>query len=120
MTVAGGGDVLVVLCTVPSTAADALVEALLREALAACVNSLGPVRSRYRWQGRIETAEEVLLVIKTRADLGPALQARIRQLHPYDVPEVLQLAVADGLPAYLDWVRSSVRPASGPPAPEQR
>ncbi len=100
---------LVVLCTVPAAAVDAVVEPLLHERLCACVGSLGGLRSRYRWQGAIETADEVQLVIKTAAHLGPALRARLLELHPYDVPEILELAVADGLPAYLDWIRDSVR-----------
>ena len=58
----------------------------------------------YRWQGAVERADEVMLVIKTRAERLPALSARIRSLHPHELPEVLAVAITDGLPAYLQWI----------------
>jgi periplasmic divalent cation tolerance protein len=69
------------------------------------VNLLPGVRSIYRWQGQLEEAGEVLLVVKTRADRCAALAARIQALHPYELPEVLELAASGGSEAYLDWVR---------------
>jgi periplasmic divalent cation tolerance protein len=102
-------DVVVLLCTVPPAQADAVVEPLLQEQLVACVNLVGPIRSRYRWQGAVEEGEEMLLILKTCRQLLPALQARLLQLHPYQVPELLELPVLGGLPAYLQWVRDSVR-----------
>lgn len=103
-----------VLCTAPPERAAAITGPLLAEGLCACVNELGPVRSRYLWQGKVEEAVEVLLLIKTRSDLVPALRKRIVELHPYQVPEVLEFAASGGLQAWLDWVGSSVRASERP------
>jgi periplasmic divalent cation tolerance protein len=98
-----------VLCTAPAASAAAITGPLLAEGLCACVNELGPVRSRYRWEGKVEEAEEVLLLIKTSSELLGALRQRIGELHPYQVPEVLEFAATGGLPQYLAWVKGSVR-----------
>jgi len=93
--------------------AEQLAEALVAERLAACVNVLGPVTSVYRWEGRVERDEEVLLFIKTtRAGVAP-LQTRVLELHPYDTPEFLAFEVGAGSAGYLDWVAGSVA-AAGP------
>lgn len=107
----GHADVVVLLCTVPPERAEDFVDALLRERLIACANCIGPVQSRYLWKGSIEKAAETLLVMKTCRDRVPALEQRVAQLHPYDVPELLELGVEGGLEAYLGWVRDSVGPA---------
>ncbi|MEI7443992.1 MAG: divalent-cation tolerance protein CutA [Burkholderiales bacterium] len=110
-------DVTIVLTTVPDAAcADRIARALVDERLAACVTALGPARSTYRWQGAVESAEELPLLIKTTADAWPALRERLRALHPYEVPEMLAWRAADGWPAYLDWVRGEVGPAVRPDA----
>jgi len=101
-------DVMIVLTTVPDAA-------LVGERLAACVTALGPARSTYRWQGAVESADELPLLVKTTAAGWPALRARLRELHPYDVPEMLALRVADGWPAYLDWVRVESDRGAGAP-----
>jgi len=98
-----------------STAPDAdtaarIARALVEERLAACVNLVPAVRSIYRWRDRIEDAAEVLLVIKTRAERVEALAARLRALHPYELPELVALPVADGLAPYLDWVAAEAAP----------
>lgn len=99
-------EVRVVLVTAPDAAvAERLARTLVEERLAACVNALPGVRSVYRFEGRVEDANEVLLVVKTRADRSAALAARVRELHPYALPEVLELGAAGGSPEYLDWVR---------------
>ena len=85
------------------TAARTLVE----EKLAACGNIVPGVESIYRWEGKVETGAEVLVIFKTTVGSYPALEARVRTLHPYEVPEVLAVRVADGLPAYLRWVEES-------------
>jgi periplasmic divalent cation tolerance protein len=104
-------EVLLVLTTVPDAqAARRIAEALVGERLAACVTALGPARSTYRWQGAIEVADEMPLLVKTTAARWPALRERLRALHPYDVPEMLALRAADGWPAYLDWVRAQSAP----------
>ncbi|WP_434514621.1 divalent-cation tolerance protein CutA [Dechloromonas sp. ARDL1] len=84
--------------------ANAIALAIVEEKLAACVNILPRVQSIYRWQGSVESAAEIPLLIKTTADNYPALEARITTLHPYDVPEIIALPIARGLPAYLNWV----------------
>ncbi len=102
---------LICLCTCPDHAtAQRLATALVEERLAACVNLLPDVHSVYRWQGQVERADEVLLLAKTTADRFEALCARIKSLHPAELPEVLAVEAAAGLPAYLDWVTAQTRP----------
>lgn len=97
--------VLIVYCSCPDDAvADAIVRVLVDERLAACVTALPRVRSTYRWQGRVESADETLLMIKTTSERLEALTARIAALHPYELPEVLAVETAGGLPPYLDWI----------------
>ena len=104
-------SVLVAYCTCPDAAsADAIAQALVAERLAACVNRLPGVRSTYRWQGAVEQADEVLLLIKTTAARVDALAARLRQLHPYELPELVAVEARAGLPDYLQWVAASTTP----------
>jgi periplasmic divalent cation tolerance protein len=106
-----GASIEVVLCTVPSSAvAEQIAHALLDERLVACVNVIPGVRSLYRWEGAIEEAQEQLLVMKTARDRYAALEARIRQLHPYEVCEVIALDVTSGSAPYLAWVTGETRP----------
>lgn len=101
---------LLVLTNLPDRpAAEALANALVEARLAACVNILAPCRSVYRWQGAIEAAEEVPLLIKTSSERYAALETAIRSHHPYTLPEVIALPVVQGLPAYLAWVNSETR-----------
>ena len=103
-------SVLIVYCTCPDTAtADALAQALVSERLAACVNVTPGMRSTYRWQGRIERSDEVLLLIKTTRDRLDALIARVQALHPHELPEVIAVEAAGGLAPYLDWVAEQTR-----------
>ena len=96
---------LIALTTVPDEAAGVkIANALVAERLAACVNILPQMQSIYRWQGRIESASERLLLMKTTRDCYAALQRRVGELHPYDVPELVAVAIAAGLPAYLQWL----------------
>jgi len=102
-------EALVVLVSIPADGtADDIGVRLVTAGLAACVHRLPAGRSVYRWQGAVETADEVVLIIKTTRAAYPALEAAVRNAHPYDVPEILALAVADGLPAYLLWLAESV------------
>jgi periplasmic divalent cation tolerance protein len=101
-------ELLLVQSTCPPEVAEQLAQTLVAESLAACVSQLGPLRSSYRWQGKVESSSETLLLIKTTAAAYPALQQRLRQLHPYDVPEIIARPIKDGLPAYLQWLRDSV------------
>ena len=96
---------LLVLTNLPDQAsARALATTLVSERLAACVNLLAPCRSIYRWQGAIESAEEVPLLIKTTTERYPALEAAIRAGHPYELPEIIAVPIDHGLPEYLAWV----------------
>jgi periplasmic divalent cation tolerance protein len=100
-------SVLLVLCTHPDpAAAETLAATLVERRLAACVNVLPGLRSVYRWQGRVERATEVLLLIKTSADRFETLKETIVSLHPYSLPEVIAFESKDGLDRYLDWVRT--------------
>jgi len=107
-------DVLLAFCTCPDEAAAArIARALVDERLASCVNRLPGVRSTYRWQGAVHDDAEVLLLIKTTRGRLPALRERLPALHPYELPELIAVEVAGGLPAYLDWVAAGVAPAAG-------
>lgn len=106
-------DVVVVLCTVPDADTGARIgRALVDERLAACVNVLPGLRSIYRWEGKVADDAEALCLIKTRPALYPALRDRIAALHPYQVPEILALPLADGNAAYLAWVLESTTTGS--------
>lgn len=99
------GEVLLVLTNLPDEAsAEVLAQHLVEHRLAACVNRLAPARSIYRWQGRVEQASEIPLLIKTTRERYAAVEAAVRALHPYDVPELVAVPVEIGLAAYLDWV----------------
>lgn len=96
---------VVVLTNAPDRAvAQQIADALIARRLAACVNILGECTSVYRWQGAVETAAEVPLIIKTSAAHYSDVEAAIRSLHPYELPEIIAMPVTHGLPAYLDWV----------------
>ena len=89
--------------------ANSIALAVVEAQLAACVNILPRVQSIYRWQGAVESAVEVPLLIKTTAAAYPALEAAIRERHPYDVPEIIALPITAGLPAYLNWLADETR-----------
>src|SRR5574343_120654 len=98
-------DIQLVITNCPDEeTANRIALAIVEAKLAACVNILPRVQSVYRWQGAVESAAEVPLLIKTTAAAYPALETAIRELHPYDVPEIIALPIAAGLPAYLNWV----------------
>ncbi len=111
MAVAKNACVVVFVTAPDEQNAAAIGRALVEERLAACANLLGPIRSIYRWEGAVEDAAEQLLVIKTRASRFAALQARVKQLHPYQVPEIVAVPIQDGLPQYLQWIEESTRNA---------
>lgn len=96
---------LLVLCNCPdSDIAARIARALVEARLAACVNVLAPCQSIYRWEGAVETATETPLLIKTTRERYSALEAEVRALHPYEVPEIIALPIERGLPSYLGWV----------------
>lgn len=95
----------IVLTTCPDKAcAERIARALVEEGLAACVSILPPMRSIYRWEGKIETASEQLLIIKSVTARFPAIRDRLCALHPYELPEIIAVPIADGLPEYLAWL----------------
>lgn len=85
--------------------AERIARTLIDERLAACANVLGPCRSIYRWQGKVEQADEVAALFKVRAEGAQALIARLGELHSYDVPAALVWPISEALPAYERWVR---------------
>ncbi|MEK7466992.1 MAG: divalent-cation tolerance protein CutA [Planctomycetota bacterium] len=102
----------VILMTAPDAAcADRIARALVEERLAACVNVLPEMQSIYRWEGKLEESREVLLIAKTRSVLFQKLEARVRSLHPYQVPEIIAWPLTDGSRPYLSWLDASVLPA---------
>jgi periplasmic divalent cation tolerance protein len=104
-------NVLIVLTNCPDAeVADRIARTLVEQKLAACVNRLPAVDSVYRWQGAVERAVEVPLLIKTTRERLPEVQEAIRALHPYEVPEIIAIPVVAGLPAYLRWVVDETQP----------
>lgn len=98
-------DYIQTMTTVPSkVAAQTIADTLLREKLAACVQIVGPVESRYWWQGNLETAEEWQCVAKSRLSLFARLEEAIRRVHPYEVPEILASPIEIGNADYLAWL----------------
>ena len=108
-------DLIIVYITAGSAAeGERLALALVEERLAACVNRIGAVQSIYRWEGKIDQSTEELLIVKTRRQLFPALEKRIRALHSYSVPEIIATPLLDGSPEYLRWLCQQV---TKPPPP---
>jgi periplasmic divalent cation tolerance protein len=104
-------EAVLVLTTVPAgDRGEVLARTLVDERLAACVTIGAPMTSFYRWRGAVERDEERQVIIKTTRDRVPALQARLVELHAYEVPEFLVVAVAGGSAAYLDWIAAGVEP----------
>ena len=96
---------LLVLTNLPDAAsAEKIANALIESRAAACVNVLAECHSVYRWQGRVETAAEIPLLIKTTVANYPLVEQIVRAQHPYDVPELIAIPITHGLPAYLDWL----------------
>ena len=107
---------VVVLSTAGSTEeAERIATALVDERLAACVNLVPAVTSIYRWQGAVERATEVLMVMKTRRALSRRLVARLQELHGYDVPEAIVLPIDGGSRPYLEWVLGETAPPKKSP-----
>jgi periplasmic divalent cation tolerance protein len=111
MSAGEADDGLLILCTCPDEdTAGTIAAYLVEHRLAGCVNVVTGVTSVYRWEGEVQTDEEHLLVIKTHRRVYQPLEDAISALHPYDVPEVIALPIAAGLPAYLSWLAGSLKP----------
>jgi periplasmic divalent cation tolerance protein len=105
-------ELLLVLSTFPDVeTARRIAHTLVEERLAACVNVLPQIESIYRWQGKVEQSAEALCLIKTSIGRYQGLEDRIKALHPYEVPEIIAINLASGLPAYLNW---AVNACDGP------
>jgi periplasmic divalent cation tolerance protein len=108
-------ETVVAMVTAPTMEEAAqLGRMLVEERLAACANLVPGLRSIYRWQDAVQDDAEVLLLIKTTANVFDRLAQRIQELHSYDIPEVLALPVVAGLPAYLQWLTAQVGPEDKP------
>ena len=106
-------EVIMVLTNLPDRAsAERIAQTLIAEHLAACVNILAECSSVYRWQGKIETVNEVPVFIKTTRVAYPRVAATILAQHPYELPEVIAVPIGLGLPAYLEWVQQAIKPTS--------
>ena len=100
--------VLLALSTFPDReTAQRISNQLVTEKLAACANILPAIESVYRWKGNVENAHETLVLFKLREDRQSAFQEKMRSLHPYEVPEIIFVPVASGLPEYLRWIADS-------------
>ena len=98
-------EYIIVFITAPNEEESAKIgHALVGERLAACVNIIRSVRSIYRWQGRIEDEQEVLMIVKTKRALFERLHERVKELHSYAVPEIIALPLVEGDAKYLDWL----------------
>ncbi|MFZ1546292.1 MAG: divalent-cation tolerance protein CutA [Candidatus Nitrotoga sp.] len=106
-------EILLVLTNLPNReSAQRVANALIESRAAACINILAECASVYRWQGKIETASEVPLLIKTTRAAYPHLEAVIHAHHPYELPEIIAVSVNAGLPDYLQWITQETSPVS--------
>jgi len=101
---------ILVLCTCPgSITAKQIAQDVVEKNLAACVNSISGMHSYFRWGGKIDGADEILLLMKTTADRYKDLEKRIKTLHPYELPEIIAVPISTGLPEYLTWIQTNTR-----------
>ncbi len=102
------GFVQITTTTATEQQAEQIARALVDERLAACVQITGPIRSVYRWQAKVEQATEWLCVVKSRQSLFNAVESKIRELHPYECPEIVATPIVDGTKAYLNWLNDQL------------
>lgn len=107
-------DFIVVLITAPNEEeASKMANDLVSSRHAACVNIIRNIRSIYRWQGKVEDEAEVLMIVKTRQELFRDLEKRVKELHPYTVPEIIALPIIEGFEGYLGWLKEETRNEQG-------
>jgi periplasmic divalent cation tolerance protein len=98
---------IVIFITAPTAdKGEEIARLLVSEGIAACASIIPRIRSVYNWNGKICEDEEVLLLVKSRKSLFPAIRDRVKSVHSYDVPEIISLPISDGLPEYLDWLKN--------------
>jgi periplasmic divalent cation tolerance protein len=103
-------EYIIVFCTVPDqAAADAITEKVIAEKLTPCVNIIPGLVSVYRWKGKINRDSELLLVMKTKRELFEKLSSAIKEIHPYEVPEIIAVPLSAGFPPYLSWIDENTR-----------
>jgi periplasmic divalent cation tolerance protein len=103
-------DTLLIFCTCPDrSSADKIATSLVERGLAACVNLTPPVTSIYTWQGKVETAEEIQLIIKSSRSAYSRLEQCVLSLHPYELPEIIAVPIERGLTGYLNWVEQCTK-----------
>jgi periplasmic divalent cation tolerance protein len=99
-----------VLTTVENKAdAEKIAKNLVEKRIAACVQIIGPLTSYFQWQGKLDSAQEYLCLIKSRADLFPALEVEIKSMHPYEIPEILATPITNGGKEYLNWLAAELK-----------
>jgi periplasmic divalent cation tolerance protein len=101
--------IVVLVTTSSKQEAETIAQSLLESKLIACANVVGPVESHFHWKGKIEHAEEFLLLMKSRSDLFDELVENVKRMHSYEVPEVVALPIVEGLKSYLGWLESSLK-----------
>ena len=104
--------IVVIMTTSSKEEAARIVSSLLRERLIACANIVGPVSSLFWWQGKIDEENEFLVFMKSHRNLFERLSERVREIHSYDVPEIIALPIIKGSPSYLDWLKASLQSVS--------
>jgi periplasmic divalent cation tolerance protein len=100
--------IIVIVTTAQKTEAEKITRALLEEKLIACANIIGPVHSLFWWRGKIENAEEHIILMKTQADMFEKIAERVKVLHSYEVPEIIALPITKGFKPYLEWLNNSL------------
>jgi periplasmic divalent cation tolerance protein len=104
--------VVVIITTPNKEEAVKIVRSLLKEGLIACANIVGPVSSLFWWQGKIDEENEFLVFMKSHKSLFERLSERVKEIHSYDVPEIIALPIIEGSPTYLDWLKTSLQQVS--------
>ncbi len=103
------GEKLIISTAGSRDEASRIAQALVTDSLAACVNIVGPIESVYRWQGKVESSEEFLLLIKASSACASNAIHRLRELHSYELPEAIELDISGGSTDYLRWIQDSVK-----------
>jgi len=101
--------VVVIITTPNKEEALKIVRSLLKERLIACANIVGPVSSLFWWQGKVDEENEFLVFMKSHNSLFDRLSERVKEIHSYDVPEIIALPIIEGSPPYLDWLKTSLQ-----------